>query len=123
MLPSNASHPTPKPAVPYSEHHVEYPTFSVLPPLESLTVLEIDELAYLDEMALLIERSKDRLQELRVGISAKAMHKDFVQTWDGSGLRADRSQGPLARREHHRRATPRRRPRRARREDLRYQEA
>ena len=87
MLPPNATHPTPRPAIPYSEHHVEYPTFSVLPSLKSLTVLDIDELSYLDEMASLIERSRDRLQELRVGIAAKAMHKDFVQTWDGSGLR------------------------------------
>ncbi|KAH8893757.1 hypothetical protein GQ53DRAFT_821668 [Thozetella sp. PMI_491] len=87
MLPTNATHPVPKPAVSYAEHYVEYPTFSVLPPLKSLTVLEIDELAYLDEMAVLIERSKDRLQELRVGISAKATDRDFVQTWDGSSLR------------------------------------
>jgi hypothetical protein len=47
--------------------------------------LEIDELAYLDEMADLIARSTG-LKELRVGISAKAVHKDFAQTWDGSTL-------------------------------------
>ncbi|KAK3336576.1 hypothetical protein B0T19DRAFT_43299 [Cercophora scortea] len=86
MLPANASHPTPRGAIPYSEHLCEYPTFSVLPPLKSLTVLDIDELAYLDEMAVLIDRSRDSIQELRVGISAKAAHKDFVQTWDGPGL-------------------------------------
>ena len=86
LLPSNAVHPPPRAPFAYSEHHVEYPTFSVLPPVKSLTVLEIDELAYLDEMADLVERSKDQLQELRVGISAKATHKDFVQTWDGQGL-------------------------------------
>jgi hypothetical protein len=87
LLPANAVHPPPRAPVPFSEHAVEYPTFSVLPPLKSLSVLEIDELSYLDEMADLIERSKDRLQELRVGISSKATHKDFVQAWDGAGLR------------------------------------
>lgn len=86
LLPGNATHPAPRAPVSYSEHRVEYPTFSVLPPLKSLTVLEIDELAYLDEMADLIARSANRLQELRVGISAKASHKDFVQAWDGINL-------------------------------------
>lgn len=57
--------------------HVEYPTLSVLPPLKSLTVLDIDEPSYLDEMAVLIERSRDQLRELRIGISVKA----FQATW------------------------------------------
>ncbi|KAI1501694.1 hypothetical protein F5X99DRAFT_381394 [Biscogniauxia marginata] len=70
----------------YSESHVEYPTFSVLPPLKSLTVLDIDELAYLDEMSILIERSLSSLRELRVGISQKAQTLDFTQTWDGANL-------------------------------------
>ncbi|OIW35624.1 hypothetical protein CONLIGDRAFT_627666 [Coniochaeta ligniaria NRRL 30616] len=86
LLPDNATHPPSRGPISYAEHRVEYPTFSVLPPLKSLTVLEIDELAYLDEMADLIARSVHRLQELRVGISAKAIHKDFAQTWDGSNL-------------------------------------
>lgn len=86
LLPDSASHPPPRGPVSYAEHPVEYPTFSVLPPLKSLSVLEIDELAYLDEMADLIARSADRLMELRVGISAKAIQKDFAQTWDGSDL-------------------------------------
>lgn len=86
MLPPTASHPKPRPALPYSASKVEYPTFSVLPPLKSLTALDIDELAYLDEIAMLIERSQDRLQELRIGISRKAQHKDFVQAWDGPEL-------------------------------------
>lgn len=85
-LPASATHPAPQPAIPYSESVVEYPTFSVLPPLKSLTVLDIDELAYLDEMAVLVETSKEKLQELRVGVSSKATHKDFVQTWDGDKL-------------------------------------
>ncbi|KAJ0161679.1 hypothetical protein CTA2_5820 [Colletotrichum tanaceti] len=87
LIPSDAVHPTPRAAIPYAESRVEFPTFSVLPPLKSLTVLDIDELAYLDEMAIVIERSKNSLQELRVGISPKAIHKDFVQTWDGPDLR------------------------------------
>lgn len=49
--------------------HVEYPTFSVLPPLKSLSVLNIDEPAYLEEMAILIERSRNRLTELRIGMA------------------------------------------------------
>jgi hypothetical protein len=69
-----------------SQNRVEYPTLSVLPPLKSLSVLDIDELAYLDEMSVLIERSKDRLLELRVGISRKAHTRDFVLAWDGPGL-------------------------------------
>ncbi|KAK4199724.1 hypothetical protein QBC40DRAFT_79230 [Triangularia verruculosa] len=87
MLPENAAHPPPRPPVSYSNYHCEYPTFSVLPPLKSLTVLDIDEVSYLDEMAILIERSKDTLQELRVGISTNSVNKDFAQAWDGPGLR------------------------------------
>lgn len=85
-LPSTASHPAPSPPIAYSENQVEYPTFSVLPPLKSITVLDVDELAYLDEMAVLVDRSKDVVQELRLGVSAKAVHKDFVQTWDSPEL-------------------------------------
>ncbi|KAK2032592.1 F-box domain-containing protein [Colletotrichum zoysiae] len=87
LIPPDAVHPAPRAAIPYAETRVEFPTFSVLPPVKSLTVLDIDELAYLDEMSIVIERSKDRLQELRVGISQKAIYQDFVQTWDGPDLR------------------------------------
>lgn len=73
-------------AISYSESRVEYPTFSVLPPLKSLTVLDIDELAYLDEMSLLIERSKASLRELRVGLSTKVSNSEFAQAWDGRML-------------------------------------
>lgn len=51
---------------------VEFPTFSILPPLRSLSVLDIDELPYAEEMSVLIERSLDRLQELRVGMASHA---------------------------------------------------
>jgi len=86
MLPSDATHPKPREPIPYSASQVEYPTFSVLPPLRSLSVVDIDELAYLDEISTLVERSKDRLQELRIGVSPKAQNKDFVQIWDGTDL-------------------------------------
>lgn len=69
-----------------SSNRVEYPTFSVLPPIKSLSVLDIDELSYLDEMSLAIEKSRDCLRELRVGISQKAQVKDFVMPWDGPDL-------------------------------------
>ena len=70
----------------YVQSRVEYPTLSVLPPLKSLSVLDIDELEYLDEMSVLIVRSKDSLRELRVGIAAKAISRDFAIAWDGPGL-------------------------------------
>ncbi|KAI0400509.1 hypothetical protein F4802DRAFT_601901 [Xylaria palmicola] len=71
----------------YDQSYVEYPTFSILPPLRSLTVLEIDSISYLDEMSVLIERSASRLRELRVGLSMHAYDAhDFTQTWDGANL-------------------------------------
>ncbi|QSZ28831.1 hypothetical protein DSL72_003336 [Monilinia vaccinii-corymbosi] len=81
---TNSSAPTPPMA--YSQGRVEYPTLSVLPPLQSLSVLDIDEIDYLDEMSVLVERSKDKLRELRVGIAAKAIHRDFALSWDGPEL-------------------------------------
>lgn len=71
----------------YSESQVEYPTFSILPPLKSLTVLDIDELAYLDEISILMERSKNTIQELRIGIHHKAVNQDFANTWEGDSLK------------------------------------
>ncbi|KAI2629675.1 hypothetical protein GGR54DRAFT_628180 [Hypoxylon sp. NC1633] len=84
-LPSDFHLSVPQP-IKYSESNVEYPTFSVLPTLKSLTVLDIDELAYLDEMSVLIERSRSGLRELRVGISQKARMADFAQAWDSYAL-------------------------------------
>lgn len=66
----------------YSQSRVEFPTLSALPPLTSLSVLDIDELEYLDEMSVLIAKSHDRLRELRVGISEKAVKRDFALPWD-----------------------------------------
>lgn len=71
----------------YAHSCVEYPTFSILPPLKSLTVLDIDDISYLDEMSVLIERSASRLRTLRVGISKKVHNlNDFAQPWDGVDL-------------------------------------
>ena len=55
----------------FSGHPTECPTFSTLPPLQSLTVLAIDELAYLEEISVLIGRSQDKLRELRIGLAPK----------------------------------------------------
>ncbi|EXJ89361.1 hypothetical protein A1O3_02428 [Capronia epimyces CBS 606.96] len=51
---------------------VEFPTFSILPPLRSLSVLDIDELPYAEEMSVLIERSLGKLRELRIGMATHA---------------------------------------------------
>ncbi|ESZ90036.1 hypothetical protein SBOR_9579 [Sclerotinia borealis F-4128] len=83
---SSTSSPTPTQPIQYSQGRVEFPTLSVLPPLRSLSVLDIDEIDYLDEMSVLVERSKDKLRELRIGISTKAIHRDFALPWDGPGL-------------------------------------
>jgi hypothetical protein len=56
---------------------VEFPTFSILPPLKSLSVLDIDELPYVQEMNILIERSFLQLRELRVGLAQHAQY----DTW------------------------------------------
>lgn len=66
---------------------VEHPSFSVLPALKSLSVLDIDELAYLDEMAVLIGKSLDKLRELRVGIARHALTRDWVTVWEGENLK------------------------------------
>ena len=52
-----------------SYQNTEHPNFSILPSLRSLSVLEIDELAYLKEMSILIGRSWETLRELRIGLS------------------------------------------------------
>lgn len=58
---------------------VEYPTFSVLPPLKSLSVLQIDEPSYVVEMAVLINRSRDRLRELRVGLDLRTLNLTWTK--------------------------------------------
>lgn len=55
----------------WSKHLTEKPNFSRLPPLQSLTVLAIDEISYIDEISRLIGRSRGRLRELRIGFAPK----------------------------------------------------
>ena len=94
ILPSNHNHvlsslshqPGPAAASAHVASRVERPTFSLLPPLESLTVLDIDEQAYLDEMSLLIGKSQARLRELRVGVGARAAGRDWVGCSDDEEL-------------------------------------
>lgn len=62
----------------WSYRHVEFPNFSCLPALKSLSVLDIDELAYLEEMSVLLERSIETLRELRVGLGADVPRKGFA---------------------------------------------
>ncbi|KAF9700914.1 hypothetical protein EKO04_000687 [Ascochyta lentis] len=77
--------PFPSNSMPALER-IEHPTFSVIPALKSLSVLDIDELPYLDEMSILIARSQKKLRELRVGIAPHAQQRDWVTVWDGDGL-------------------------------------
>ena len=58
------------PKLTFAKNHREEPNFSTMPPLRSLTVLDIDEIAYLDELSVLLERSLDKLRELRIGFGS-----------------------------------------------------
>jgi hypothetical protein len=98
--PPNTTHPSgvgtiqppvvvPQPYLPASVsaiERVEHPTFSVIPALRSLSVLDIDELPYLDEMSILVARSHKKLRELRVGVAPHAQQRDWVTVWEGDGL-------------------------------------
>lgn len=75
---------------------VEHPSFSVLPPMRSLSVLDIDELAYLDEMAVLVGRSVDKLRELRVGLARHAMTRDWATVWEGDNAQQVDRDNPTA---------------------------
>ncbi|MCJ1395857.1 hypothetical protein MMC18_008743 [Xylographa bjoerkii] len=59
---------------------VEHPNFSILPALKSVTVLDIDEPAYLDELSVLIERSIESLRELRLGLASWFNEKNLSPT-------------------------------------------
>lgn len=48
---------------------IEHPSFSILQPLKRLSVLDIDELAYVEEISVLIGRSLDILRELRISVA------------------------------------------------------
>lgn len=75
---------------------VEHPSFSVLPPMRSLSVLDIDELAYLDEMSVLVGRSVEKLRELRIGLARHAMTRDWVTVWEGDNLQQVDRENPTA---------------------------
>ena len=66
----------------WSYRHVEHPNFSVLPPLRSLTALNIDEVAYLEELSVLIEHSVHSLRELRIGLGSEVPRDGFSSTRD-----------------------------------------
>lgn len=65
---------------------VERPTFSALSPLKSLNVLDIDECVHLDEMSILISKSRHILRELRVGIAAHAVADEWAVPHHDTGL-------------------------------------
>ena len=58
---------------------VEFPTFSKLPPLKSLSVLDVDELSYIEEMSILVERSGPKLRELRLGVAPHAVNEPWIR--------------------------------------------
>lgn len=64
---------------------VEFPTFSILPPLKSLTVLDIDERSYVEEMAVLIENSLHMMKELRVGVAEHAQYDEWTMPMEERG--------------------------------------
>ena len=64
----------------WSNHHVEAPNFSVVPPLKSLTVLNIDEIKYLTELSVLLGKSVDTLRELRLGMATTLHTSGLART-------------------------------------------
>jgi len=62
---------------------VIHPSLSLCPPVKSLTVLDIDELQYVDEMAALIGKNPEKLRELRVGICECSVKDDWAAVWHG----------------------------------------
>ncbi|KAF3936815.1 hypothetical protein ABW19_dt0204132 [Dactylella cylindrospora] len=57
---------------------MEHPTFSGFKDLKSLSVLDLDELSYLREMATSVQKSCSSLRELRLGIAIHAQSKRWV---------------------------------------------
>ena len=64
----------------WSYKNIEHPGFSICPPLKSLTVLNIDEIAYLVELSILIGKSLNTLRELRLGM----LHSGTSELWSSS---------------------------------------
>lgn len=67
----------------YAECEIEYPTFSILPAVESLTVLDLAEMAYLDEVSQLVQRSRSTIRELRIGLASSACSSEINWLCDG----------------------------------------
>ena len=57
------------PVFAYTNYHVETPSFSVLPPLRSISAVDIDEVVNLSDLSSLIAKSVDKLRVLRVGMA------------------------------------------------------
>ena len=72
---------------PTSNKNVAFParTFSLLSPVESLSVLEIDNQVFLNELSTLIKRSIRSLKELRISLAPYLQHKsrDWKEVWEG----------------------------------------
>lgn len=61
-----------------SYRRTEHPNFSILSPLKSLSVLDVDEPAYLDEISVLVEKSIETLREMRIGIASTASESGWA---------------------------------------------
>ncbi len=90
---STSTAPSPNPTVTetsaltrveWSYRHIERPNFSTISPLRRLCVLNIDEIAYLAELSMLLERSLDKIRELRIGIASHVRVSGWVSTQSGS---------------------------------------
>ena len=92
--PANLILSQPGPAIPRrvptvlekSYKNIEHPNLSILPALKSITVLDIDEPAYLEELSILIERSMCRLRELRIGAASSALAKTWSANQDSPDI-------------------------------------
>ncbi|MDI1489757.1 MAG: hypothetical protein OHK93_000955, partial [Ramalina farinacea] len=62
-----------------SNHHVESPNFSILPPLTSIIAIAMDELANLNELSVLVGKSADKVRDLRVGIAPELHSSGFLE--------------------------------------------
>ena len=74
-----------------SNHHVESPNFSVLPPLSSITAIAMDELANVDELSVLVGKSAAKLRDLRVGIASELHTSGYLE--DSKAMRCLQATG------------------------------
>lgn len=64
---------------------VETPTFRGFEGLRSLSVLDVDEKQYLEEISYAVAQSVDRLKELRIGLASHIVdggHRRWIRDWD-----------------------------------------